>query len=133
MKNSVFQLWQTIEALTPPEAARINVADAKTPVYGVALDGVMPWDDVVHQRKRIDAGWRWLHMAQCGVYSTDEVSRILVASMNRVTPRRTPLPCLWRRGPAGNCCAARVMLSSFLPVACKTSRACRCLATRFQA
>lgn len=82
MKNSVFQLWQTIEALTPPEAARINVADAKTPVYGVALDGVMPWDDVVHQRKRIDAGWRWLHMAQCGVYSTDEVSRILVASMS---------------------------------------------------
>ena len=58
MKNSVFQLWQTIEALTPPEAARINPTDTKAPVYGVSVDGVMPWEDVAHQRKRIDPGWR---------------------------------------------------------------------------
>ena len=78
MKNSIFQLWQTIEALTPPEAARINAADLKAPVYGLALDSVMPWDDVSHQRKRIDAGWCWQHIAQCGIYSVDEVSRLLV-------------------------------------------------------
>lgn len=80
MKNSIFQLWQTVEALTPAEAARIDAADPISPVYGLAIDSVMPWEDVTHQRKRIEAGWRWQYIAQCGIYCVDEVSRLLVSA-----------------------------------------------------
>jgi len=81
MKSSVFQLWQTIEALTPPEAARISSTDSVAPVYGLAIDSAMPWNDLSHKRKRIDPGWCWQYVAQCGIYSVDSVSRRLVQTM----------------------------------------------------
>lgn len=82
MNAPVFQLWQTIEALTPIEAMRINYSDKRSPVYGVAPHAAMPWDDPSHKRKPIDAGWQWFHYAQCAIYSTDEVSRLLVAAIS---------------------------------------------------
>lgn len=93
MKNSVFQLWQMVEALTPVDAARVNPSDSKMPVYGVAIDGYMPWNNQQHQRKKIESGWRWLYAAQCGIYSVDVVTSALVKSL-----KATEKPWMERTG-----------------------------------
>lgn len=81
MKNNTFKLWQLIEALSPPEAARVNAGDHLQPVYGVGADGVLPWKTALHNAKRLESGWTWMHVAQCGIFSVDTLTREILMAM----------------------------------------------------
>ena len=85
MSTNIFQFWRAVEALTPQELIRLDSQNKSSPVYSVAsgADGLMPWSNAAHCRKVISSGFAWRYLAQCGVYSTDALTDLVLLAIGK--------------------------------------------------
>jgi uncharacterized coiled-coil protein SlyX len=79
----VFQFWRAIEALTPQDLIRLDAQNRTAPVYGIpnVLGAAMPWTDEAHSQKGVAPGCQWRYAAQCGIYSTDALTELMLKAI----------------------------------------------------
>lgn len=51
--QQVFPFWRAVEALTPQKLDKDNPDDNFNPSYKMGFNGVLPWSDAKHTRKKL--------------------------------------------------------------------------------
>lgn len=81
--QQVFPFWRAVEALTPQKLDKDNPDDNFNPSYKMGFNGVLPWSDAKHTRKKLAYQKVWRYTVQFGVYDLSQLSKLLEDKIGR--------------------------------------------------